>query len=63
MPPWARDMHFLLLADMNEYESTIAVINSLLKSDAIKDPDEARFLKEKLLQFQQKLSEYQQNAQ
>ena len=63
MPPWARDMHFLLLADLNEFESTIAVISSLLKSDAIKDPDEVRFLKEKLLQFQQKLSEYQQKAQ
>ncbi len=63
MPPWARDMHFLLLAELNEYESTIVVINALLKSDAIEDPDEARFLQEKLLQFQQKLSEYQQNTQ
>ncbi len=63
MPPWARDIHFLLLAELNEYESTIAVINALLKSDAIEDPDEARFLREKLLEFQQKLSEYQQNDQ
>ncbi len=62
MPHWARDMHFLLLADLNEFESTIVIINSLLTSDAIKDSDEVRFLREKLSQFQQKLSKYQQKT-
>ncbi len=62
MPAWARDMHFLLLADLNEYETGIAVIQALLGSNAISDPDELRFLKEKLLNFQQKLSVFQQNA-
>ena len=62
MPQWARDMHFLLLADLNEFESSIAVVEALLGSNSITDPDEIRFLREKLLYFQQKLSEYQQKS-
>lgn len=61
MPRWARDMQFILLGDMNEFESAITIIVALLQSEAVKDPDEARFLKEKLLYFQQKLSELQLN--
>ena len=60
MPSWARDMRFILLGDMNEFETAITIIVALLQSDAVNDPDEARFLKEKLLYFQQKLSEFQQ---
>ena len=60
MPRWARDMQFILLGDMNEFETAITIIVALLESDAVKDPDEARFLNEKLLYFQQKLSELQQ---
>ena len=61
MPRWARDMQFILLGDMNEFETAITIIVALLQSEAVNDPDEARFLKEKLLYFQQKLSELQQN--
>ena len=61
IPRWARDMHFLLLAELNEYESTIIIIEALLRSDAVKDPDEEVFLKEKLSLFQQKLFESKQN--
>lgn len=60
MPQWARDMHFLLLADLNEYQASIAIIQAMLKSDVIEDPDEKRFLLDKLLKFQQKLSENEQ---
>lgn len=60
MPHWARDFQFLLLADMNELESAIAVIQALLQTDAVKDPDEKRFLLGKLSDFQQRLSESQQ---
>ena len=60
MPSWARDMQFILLGDMNEFETAITIIVALLQSDAVNDPDEVRFLKEKLLYFQQKLSELQQ---
>jgi len=61
MSRWARDMQFILLGDMNEFETAITIIVALLQSEAVNDPDEARFLKEKLLYFQQKLSEFQQN--
>jgi hypothetical protein len=60
MPRWARDMQFILLGDMNEFETAITIIVALLQSDAVNDPDEARYLNEKLLYFQQKLSELQQ---
>ena len=57
MPQWARDFEFLLLAELNEYEAAIAIIQALLESDAIEDVDEQRFLREKLSDFRQKLSE------
>ena len=57
MPAWARDIHLILLGDLNEYEAAIAIIGGLLESDAANDPDEKLFLREKLLYFQQKLSE------
>jgi hypothetical protein len=62
MPRWARDIQFILLGDMNEVESAITIIVALLQSDAVNDPDELRFLQEKLLYFQQKLSESQHNS-
>lgn len=60
MPRWARDMQFLLLGDLNEIETALVIIDALLNSDAVKDPDEKIFLEQKLLDFQQKLSEIQQ---
>jgi len=60
MPRWARDFEFLLLAEMNETESAIAIIQALLQSGSIKDPDERRFLRGKLFEFQQKLFKSQQ---
>lgn len=57
MPHWARDFEFLLLAEMNETESAIAIIQALLQSGSIEDPDERRFLRGKLLDLQQKLSD------
>ena len=63
MPRWARDIQFILLGDLNEYETAIAIISALLKSDVINDPDEKRFLQKKLLYFQRNLSEFRQNSQ
>ena len=62
MPRWARDIQFILLGDMNEFETAITIIVALLQTEAVNDPDEARFLKEKLLYLQQKLSEFQHNS-
>ncbi len=55
MPQWARDIHFLLLANLNQYESAIALIEAMLLSGSVTDPDELRFLRSKLSEFQQKL--------
>jgi len=60
MPNWARDFEFLLLAELNELESAIAMIQALLQTEAVNDPDERRFLQAKLLDFQQKLFESRQ---
>ena len=62
MPNWARDIRFLLLSEMNEFESAIAIIQALLQSGAVSDPDEKRFLEAKLLDFQQKLFESRQSG-
>ncbi|MFT5504153.1 MAG: hypothetical protein ACI845_002029 [Gammaproteobacteria bacterium] len=60
MPHWARDMKLLILADLNQYESAIAIIEALLASNSIDDNDEKRFLREKLSLFQQKVFESRQ---
>lgn len=62
MPHWARDFEFLLLAELNELESAIAIIQALLQSGSVSDPDEQRFLVEKLSEFQQKLLKSQQSS-
>ncbi|MDH3386533.1 MAG: hypothetical protein OEN02_01405 [Gammaproteobacteria bacterium] len=62
MPQWARDFHFLLLADLNELESAIAIIDAMLQSGSVNDPDEKRFLQEKLSAFRQKLFESRQTT-
>lgn len=62
MPQWARDFQFLLLSEMNEFESAIAMIQALLQSGSITDVDERRFLQEKLSEFQQKLLDSQQTS-
>ncbi|MEM7565367.1 MAG: hypothetical protein AAF353_20380 [Pseudomonadota bacterium] len=62
MPHWARDFRFLLLAELNQLESAIAIIQALLETNSIQDPDELRFLNEKLSKYQQELFESQQNA-
>ena len=62
MPRWARDFEFLLLAEMNELETAIAIIQALLATNSIQDPDELRFLKGKLSEFQQSLFESRQST-
>jgi hypothetical protein len=57
MPHWARDMQFLLLGELNEFEAGIEIIAALLKDNSIIDPDERRFLNAKLMGFRQKLLE------
>jgi hypothetical protein len=60
MPQWARDMQFILLGELNEFETGIAIIVAMLESGSLVNADERRFLRVKLLEFQQKLLEFQQ---
>jgi hypothetical protein len=60
MPQWARDMQFILLGELNEFEAGIAIIVAMLESGSLENADERRFLRVKLLEFQQKLLKSQQ---
>ncbi len=62
MPQWARDMEFLLLAELNEVESAIVIIEAMLQSGSVTDPVERRFLESQLSEFRQTLFESQQKA-
>lgn len=61
IPYWARDMRLVLLDELDQYESAQLLISSLLQSGEIKDPDEIRFLQQRLLKIQQKMLENEQN--
>ena len=56
LPHWARDMKLVLLDELNQLESAQLLISSMLQSGEIKDPDEIRFLRSRLLKVQQKMS-------
>lgn len=62
IPHWARDLQFLLLAELNELEAAIAIIQVMIESGSVTDPDERRFLEEKLSDFQRKLFESRQSG-
>ena len=53
-PPWARQLHIILLEDMGEVESAKIVIGGLLDSGQIKDPYELRFLIDRLRSLEEK---------
>ncbi len=48
LPLWARHMELFVLEDMNELQAAKIMLGGLLDSGAIKDPNEARFLKRRL---------------
>jgi hypothetical protein len=53
-PPWARQMHLILLEDMGEVESAKVLIGGLLDSGAIQDKFELRFLIDRLESLEKK---------
>lgn len=55
LPHWARDMKLVLLDELNQLESAQLLISSMLQSGEVKDPDEIRFLRSRLLKIQQKM--------
>jgi hypothetical protein len=48
VPLWARQMEIFILEDMNELEAARIMLGGLLASGAVRDPDEARFLRHRL---------------
>jgi len=48
IPLWAKQMQIFILEDMNELETARIMLGGLLESGAVRDPDEARFLRRHL---------------
>jgi hypothetical protein len=48
VPLWAKQMEIFILEDMNELEAARIMLGGLLASGKIRDPAEARFLKQRL---------------
>ena len=48
VPLWAKQMEAFILEDMNELEAARVVLGGLLASGKVRDPDEVRFLRQKL---------------
>ncbi|HYD56475.1 MAG TPA: hypothetical protein VEB41_06180 [Burkholderiales bacterium] len=48
VPMWATQMEIFILEDMNELEAARILLGGLLESGKVRDPGEARFLKERL---------------
>lgn len=48
VPLWAKQMEIFILEDMNELAAARIMLGGLLESGAVRDPGEARFLRERL---------------
>jgi hypothetical protein len=57
IPSWARQMEIFILEDMNELEAAKVMLGGLLATGRIKDPEERRFLQEKLAELERRLKE------
>jgi hypothetical protein len=55
VPLWAKQMEVFILEDMNELEAARIMLGGMLASGTIRDPDEARFLKERLDALEQRI--------
>jgi len=52
VPLWAKQMEIFILEDMNELEAARIMLGGLLESGAVHDPDEARFLRQRLQELE-----------
>jgi hypothetical protein len=52
LPPWARDMEFLLLQEMGEYATAHQVILGILQSGQVLEPREYAFLLQRLQELE-----------
>jgi len=56
VPLWARQMEIFILEDLNELEAAKIMIGGLLAKGSIRDPAEARFLKERLNELEARIA-------
>ena len=55
VPAWARDMTVSVLEDLGELDAARVLIGGLLDSGRIRDPNEIRFLVERLEELEARL--------
>ena len=55
VPAWARDMTLVISEEMGEYESALYLAHHLLESGRVTDPNEIRYLAEKLESLAEKI--------
>ena len=55
VPSWARQMEIFILEDMDELEAAKIMLGGLLASGRLQDPDERRFLQNRLEQIEQRM--------
>lgn len=56
VPLWAKQMEIFILEDMNELEAAKIMIGGLLASGTLRDPQEARFLAQRLEELEARLA-------
>jgi hypothetical protein len=56
LPLWARQMEIFIAEDMNELEAAKIMLGGLLESGKLDDPDERRFLKERLEELEKRIA-------
>ena len=54
VPLWARQMEIFILEDMNELEAARIMLGGLLERGEIRDPNELRFLQQRLKELDQR---------
>ena len=56
VPLWAKQTEIFILEEMNELEAARIMLGGLLASGAVRDPDEARFLRHRLEELEAKVA-------
>lgn len=63
VPAWARELEVFILEDMNELDGARALIGGLLRDGRITDPNELRFLTQRLARLEQQQQQQQREQQ
>ena len=57
VPLWARQMEIFILEDLNELEAARVIIGGLLDKGEIRDPNELRFLEQRLHEIEERITQ------